>query len=84
MKNCLITFRSVTPAQRAESALKRAGIPCTLQRTPKWMEEQGCGYSLTLKQVHLQSAAELLRTYGIAYRKGYLRRENGMYEEVQL
>ena len=44
MKKCIITFRSVTPAQRAEEVLRRAGVECSIQRTPKWMEEKGCGY----------------------------------------
>ena len=42
MKNCIITFRSVTPAQRAEETLRRAGVECAVQRTPKWMEDKGC------------------------------------------
>ena len=45
----LITFRSVTFAQRGERALRQAGINCELQRTPRWMEESGCGYSLSVK-----------------------------------
>ena len=84
MKNCLITFRSVTPAQRAEGLLKKAGIICSLQRTPKWMEEMGCGYSISLRQIDLPNAVERLRSAGVAYRKGYLRRENGGMEELQL
>ena len=44
MRNCIITFRSVTPAQRGEAILKREGINCTLQRTPRSMQEKGCGY----------------------------------------
>ena len=63
MKNCIITFRSVTPAQRAEDYLHRAGVDCTLQRTPKWMEEKGCGYSIrfddNLKSTVEQAALEL-------------------------
>ena len=46
MKFYYITFRSVTFAQRGEKVLKKEGIRCTLLRTPRWMEEQGCGYAL--------------------------------------
>ena len=41
MDTCLITFRSVTPAQRGENLLRREGITCSLQRTPKVLAEQG-------------------------------------------
>ena len=44
-----ITFRSVTFAQRGERVLQAGRIRCTLQRTPRWMEEQGCGYCLRLR-----------------------------------
>ena len=83
MNDCLITFRSVTPAQRAEAALRRAGMDCRMQRTPRWMEEQGCGYSLRLSTGQIQAAAELLRTKGIVFRKIYLRSE-GKMEEMRL
>lgn len=84
MKFCLITFRSVTPAQKAERLLKQAGIDCALQRTPRWMEEQGCGYSLRLRQPDTASAAELLRSGDAPFRKIYLRHDNGRVEELQL
>lgn len=84
MKFCVITFRSVTPAQRGEGMLKRAGLDCTLQRTPRWMEEQGCGYSLRLRSRDVALAAELLREKGIAYRKLYTLREDGKLEELGL
>ena len=84
MEFCLITFRSVTPAQRAESILHRAGYECFLQRTPRWMEEQGCGYSLRLRRAIAAEAVTALKEQGIAYRKIYLRRENGSFEELRL
>ena len=71
MKNCMITFRSVTPAQRGEGVLKRSGIPCTLGRTPKWMEQQGCGYSLRLNCRDTAAAVHALQQNNIAYRKVY-------------
>ena len=84
MNDCLITFRSVTPAQRGEGLLRRAGFHCTLTRTPKWMEEQGCGYSLRLSQIHALRCAQLLRAEGVPFRKIYLLRENGRAEELAL
>ena len=35
----VITFRSVTYAQRAEQLLKKAGFRCYLQRTPAWINK---------------------------------------------
>ena len=84
MKYCLITFRSVTPAQRAEEVLHRAGVECTLQRTPKWMEEKGCGYSVHLQQEDILAASVLLRQAGIGFKKAYALTESGMPEELRL
>ena len=84
MKNCIITFRSVTPAQRAEDYLHRAGVDCTLQRTPKWMEEKGCGYSLRMDCRDMMAAALLLRQEGISFRKAYSLTDNGTPEELRL
>ena len=49
MKIYYITFRSVTFAQRGEQLLQKSGIRAALLRTPKWMESQGCGYSLRIR-----------------------------------
>ena len=84
MKYCIITFRSVTPAQRAEEILRRAGFACTLQRTPKWMEEKGCGYSLRMDCRDMMAASLLLRQEGISFRKAYSLTDNGTPEELRL
>ena len=82
MKYCLITFRSVTPAQRGERILSRAGIACSLSRTPKWMEQQGCGYSLRIQTAEAAACARILRDAKVEFRKVYLLRENGKGEEL--
>lgn len=84
MKFCLITFRSVTPAQRGEQVLKRAGLECNIQRTPKWMEEQGCGYSLKLRQSQAPEGVALLRLEQIPFKRIYLRHDSGKLEEMHL
>ena len=84
MKDCFITFRSVTFAQRGEHTLKRAGISCSLLRTPRWMEQQGCGYSIRLRCQDIMAALELLKGKQIPYRKVYLHGENGQMEETAL
>ncbi len=84
MKFCLITFRSVTPAQRGEGILRRAGFVCSLQRTPRWMEEQGCGYSLRIRCQDAEEAVQLLRKHTVQFRKLYLSKDNGTVEDMTL
>ena len=83
MYSCMITFRSVTPAQRGEALLRREGISATIQRTPRTLAEQGCGYSIRLHCSQLSQATEALRQKGIAYQKTY-RLRDGNPEEVFL
>lgn len=84
MRYYLITFRSVTFAQRGERILKNAGVGCTLQRAPRAMEERGCGYSLNLRQQDVGMALDLLRQAQVPYRKVYFRTGDGKMEEVAL
>ena len=78
----LITFRSVTYAQRGERVLSRAGERAVVQRTPRWMEEQGCGYSLRVQTGSISRVVSLLRDQQLPMRKVYLRRDDGGLEEV--
>ena len=84
MKQYYITFRSVTFAQRGERTLNNAGIRCTLLRTPRWMEEQGCGYALKLWTNDIAAAVRLLREGKIQLRRVYVQLEDGQMEEVNL
>ena len=84
MKFYYVTFRSVTFAQRGESELKRSGISCNVQRTPRWMEEQGCGYSVRVQCNDIAMAVDLLKHKQVPFRKVYLRGENGALEETAL
>lgn len=80
----LITFRSITPAQRGESVLRRERIACTLKRTPLWLQEKGCGYSLRISKAYALPAVSLLRSAQIPFQKVYFQPENGRAEEVNL
>ena len=84
MRYYYITFRSVTFAQRGEKVLGSGGIRCSLLRTPRWMEEQGCGYCLKLWSEEITEAVELLRRNRVPMRKVYVQRLDGHLEEVQL
>ena len=82
MGTLIITFRSVTPAQRADRVFRNAGIPCHLGRTPRWMEEQGCGYNLRIRYLELEDVMDLLKNHKISYRKVYIVGANGAMEEL--
>lgn len=81
MKFYYITFRSVTYAQRGEQILQKEGIRCTLLRTPKWMEERGCGYCLRLWTDKVGPAVQLLRKAQVSLRKVYVQNKEGQLEE---
>ena len=84
MNGCFITFRSVTHAQRGEQVLGGGGIYCRILRTPRWMEEQGCGYCIRLRRRDLETAVELLRRASVPFRKIYREGEAEGFEEVIL
>ena len=79
-----ITFRSVTPAQRGEAVLTWEGLRVALVRTPRWMEERGCGYCLRLRCEDGGRWTALLRQKGIDFRRVYRQRSDGTLEEVRL
>ena len=82
MKTYFLTFRSITQAQRAERAYGRVGMVCTMRRTPRWMEERGCGYGVEVKCADLGAALEVLRREKIPFRKSYLLHGDGVVEEL--
>ena len=83
MKTEYITFRSVTPAQRGQRVLQRAGVDSLIQRTPRWMAEKGCGYCLRLRPEELMRAVALLRRENVIFSKVYAT-VGGNLEERQL
>ena len=84
MKFYYITFRSVTFAQQAEKTMNRNGIRCTLLRTPRWMEAQGCGYALRFWTNDIAPALQLLRQEQIQLRRVYIQQGDGQLEELHL
>lgn len=84
MRFYFITFRSITFAQRGEGILRRKGITCTLQRTPRWMEERGCGYCLKVQQRDVEEAVKLLRENRLAFSKVYLQQPDESAQELAL
>ena len=76
----LITFRSITFAQRAQVALKRIGIENRLQRTPRTLSSRGCGYCLLLEGRDALAAVEILRPQDVDFGKVYAITATGMEE----
>ena len=83
MNGCFITFRSVTHAQRGEQLLGGGGIFCRILRTPRWMEERGCGYGAEVRLPSLSQGLRLLNEEGIPFRKYYAINRDGRVEEVR-
>ena len=82
MKNeWLITFRSVTFAQRAERALRIRNISCMMQRTPKKLTERGCSYCLRIPSEDAFKAVEILQREKLPYEKLYAIQSDGTTEE---
>lgn len=85
MKNeWLITFRSVTFAQRGEQLLRSNHIACRMQRTPKHLTERGCGYCLRLESVDVPEAMAIFHREKLPYEKIYAIKEDGTTKEQRL
>ena len=84
MRSICITFRSVTLAQRGERTLHGGGVECALQRTPRWMEERGCGYCLRLRPQDAARGIQILKNSGVTYSKVLSTPGQGKVEELIL
>ena len=78
-----VTFRSVTFAQRGEKLLTQNNIRVNLMRTPRWMEEQGCGYALKIWTGDISGVLHQLSENKVQHRRVYMQKEDGTMEEVQ-
>lgn len=84
MRYCIVTFRSVMPAQHAEHLLKSRGINCQVHRTPRRLQNRGCGYSLQVSMKEIHKCIQLLQENDIAYSKVYAISEGNDAEELFL
>ena len=81
MYDCVITFRTITRAQRGAELLEYAGIPCRIQRLPAMLMDRGCGYMVSLRRELLQRALTTLRQNHVEFGRAYLT-EGSLYREV--
>lgn len=66
MENNLIMFNSVTLAMRAREILGKNNVFSRLIRTPMYLKNRSCGYSLFVKS-DFAKAIEILSRNGIVY-----------------
>lgn len=78
----MIMCRSLTYAQRAVTALERAGITASISRAPQELTGSGCGYCVKVAQRRFQSALKTLDAKGVAYGRLFRIEEDGTYTEV--
>ncbi len=81
MNNYYITFRSITGAQKAVKILERAGVSTAMQRTPKNMVTEGCGYAVKVREDKAAASTMLLKSSGVNYGKLFIA-SGGEYREV--
>ena len=80
MTQYLITFRSLTHAQRSARVLERAGITTAVIKAPQGLSSNGCAYAITLRRSP-ETALTLLKQNGLAIGKLFQRGTDGRYTE---
>ena len=78
------TFRSVTPAQRAQHVLQKMNISAQVRRLPKFLSNRGCGYAVVVGAAQGIAAANVLRANGVGYGAVYKIFFDGGFEETAL
>ncbi len=79
----LLTFRSLTYAQRASRVLERAGITGTVSRVPKAAAVKGCAYCVTVPARHREWAMTILTGAGLRPERVLLRHPDGTLEGLE-
>ena len=90
MEHYLILARSITFAQRMQSALDRAGIRCQIFRAPRDLTDMGCAYTVQIQAADLAAALRVpdLTPALLALRRASLDPvqiflyQRGLYQEV--
>ncbi len=82
MQDYYFVYRSVTRAQVGAAVLADQNIWHQLQRAPRAITAQGCGYALRVREP--LRAARSLRLSGAAFERAYTQGGGGAWEEVSL
>lgn len=83
MVSYLILCRSLTYAQRTARVLERSGISGHVERTPRSIAGEGCGYCVKISEQGLGKALPLLRREGLGPKQVYIQHSDGTFDEVQ-
>ena len=78
----LITFRSLTHAQRSARLLERSGLTAALIKTPPGLSSSGCSYAVTLRS-RPEEAHVLLRQNHMRVGRLFRRAADGTWEEAR-
>ncbi len=78
----IIMCRSLTYAQRASSALERAGITAMVARAPQELTNRGCGYCVKVSPRRFTDALAVLRRAGVPHGRLFREEPGGRYVEV--
>ena len=81
MTQNMITFSTLSQAQRAARVLERAGYTVTIRRIPADLSRSGCGYAITLRRAAYEAVA-LLKTDGLWTGKLFRREGEEPFREV--
>ncbi len=76
----LLTFRSLTYAQRAARILERAGVTAAVSRVPKAASTRGCAYCVTVPARYREKAMALLAGADLKPERVLLRHPDGTLE----
>lgn len=82
MLHYLIMCRSLTYAQRASSALERAGITAAIARAPLELTAGGCGYCVRVSERRFHQSLRVLETAALPHGRIYHEVPDGSYSEV--
>lgn len=83
MEHYWIIARSVTFAQRMQSALTRSGVRCRIFRAPRELVELGCAYAVEIPEGDLDLTMTVLRREALPPVQIFAE-DNGRFREVAL
>ncbi len=78
MQEYYVNYYSLTKAQSAKLTLQKRGVDAALLRTPKALQENGCGYTLKMSEQAFRKARPLPKGHG----RVYLRTTQGFEESA--
>lgn len=82
MQNYLLLCRSITHAQRMNTALERAGVRGRIFRPPLGLTDRGCSYAVGIGMRYLETAMHQLRAEQLLPERIFYAVGDGTYREI--